>query len=1079
MLKNGLLIVFFLSCALFIKAQPQQPPVGNFTPRDYGDDHVPENYSICKDQRGFIYSGNIGGLLQYDGHEWQFIPIQNGVKIDVVTYIGNEQIACGGLKMIGLVKPDEKGKMKFHSLLHLIPDTLKEFEILTIQKSGKKIFFQSEQVIFIYENGKIKTVFPKNSFFRSYACDGRIFVRDRENGLMEWKNDSFQLFASDTLNKNYGFFGLVNWDEDHFLLAEHELGFFKLHKKTGEISSIPSFFYEDFLPRIFDLIQLDHHRFAIATSNHGVVILDKDLELKARISRNDGLKSSYINKITLDNSGNIWAATSGGISYIDINSPLHFYGENSGLPGNVEAVQTIGANYYAGSSSGLYLLPQAYTDDSKPWRKVEAINSQVNALDVNERDLIVASGNGLWAGTLNSYVLINSGNYQSVKFIPGINQIVALTPTHLDIFDNKYNLLQSFALDIYVQRSHSIAFDTSVNGRTRVWIGLTIQGVLRLDIEDSGEMKWERYDEVDGLMPGMVKPFNFIGKIIFLTESGFQHFISEEEVAKSLTEEQKEDPNFNRGFFDEFKIPGKSIKGRVSSMALDNGRIYLSLNGKLCYFDQKGKKHEKEFSTLHLGRINDLICFQNQLWIVASEGAAQFNPYHFKKIKHPFKTYFRKIQDKSDKIHMEEFFVNGNKFSVHQSDSEIPEIPYSANTITIRFSTDYFDHTNKMEYSYLIEGNEGKWSKWSKENKVTLNNLHEGDYVLHVKARNVYGVVSDEAVFRFHILAPWYRTWWAYLSYFLIAVVIVFIAIKVSVYRLKQSNLRLENIVHERTAEIANKNVELQTQNDQILHQKTEITDSINYARRIQDAILPVKKEIKRVFPDSFVLFKPKDIVSGDFYWFSHKDQHSIFICADCTGHGVPGAFMSMICTDRLNHTVLEKKITTPSEMLKEVNQGIKRSLKQEDESDLKTKDGMDAAVCSYDHATRILTYAGANRPLWLLRKGEIIEYKPTKMAVGGFTPEEQHFDEITITIEFGDIVYLSTDGYADQFGGPKGKKLMVKSFKELLLKNYSLPFDQQRDELDQFIENWRTHANENSSTIEQVDDMCVMGIRF
>jgi serine phosphatase RsbU (regulator of sigma subunit) len=384
-----------------------------------------------------------------------------------------------------------------------------------------------------------------------------------------------------------------------------------------------------------------------------------------------------------------------------------------------------------------------------------------------------------------------------------------------------------------------------------------------------------------------------------------------------------------------------------------------------------------------------------------------------------------------------------------------------------------------MEYAYKLDGLGEGWSNWSREHNITFNNLSEGNYVLHIKARNIYGAESDEAVYHFTIFPPWYRTWWAYVLYFILAVIIIFITIRIAVYRLKQNNIRLEKTVQERTVEIANKNNELQEQNHQISHQKQEITDSINYARRIQEAILPVKKEIKRVFPDSFVLFKPKDIVSGDFYWFANQDQLSIFICADCTGHGVPGAFMSMICTDRLNHTVLEKKIKTPSAMLMEVNQGIKRSLKQEDESDLKTKDGMDAAVCSFNHQTNELIYAGANRPLWLLRKGELLEYKPTKMAVGGFTPEEQVFDETIIKIEKGDIVYLSTDGYADQFGGPKGKKLMVKSFKELMIKNSSLSFDEQHDKLDRFIEDWRHTKTEDSDFIEQVDDMCVMGIRF
>jgi serine phosphatase RsbU (regulator of sigma subunit) len=1074
--------ILLLSCfALLINAQPQQPPVGNFTPKDYGDTHVPENYSICKDERGFIYAGNIGGLLQYDGHSWVFLPIITGVRIDAITYVGNQVIACGGPKMMGLMEPSKKGALQYRSLLNLIPDSLRNDQIITIQKHGSKIFFQSERAIFIYENNKIKTIFPENKFFRSYACENRLFVRDKGVGLMEWKENKFQLFASDTLSKYWGFFGIVSYDKDNFLIAEHELGFYLMNKKSGKIAPATSFFYEDYYPKIYDIEKLEHNQYAIATANHGVIILDKDLELIAKVGRNEGLKSSYVNQITVDNTGNIWAATNGSVSFIDIHSPLHFYNENSGLPGNVEAIQMIGANYYAGTSAGLFLLPNSYNDDLKPWRKIEAINSPVFSLDQNNRDILVASDNGLFAGTLNTFIKISEGDFDAVKFIPGIDKIVAVTNSELFIFNNKYELLSREFLPKKVKRCHSIAYETNGAGFTRVWIGLLDEGVVRLDLYDDGELVLDLFDDMDGLMPGIVKPYKFIGKIIFLTSNGFQHFISEEVVAENLSEEEKLNPAFNRGYFDVFKIPGKDIKGNIKAMWLDNGRIYLNLNDKLCYFDQKGKRHQNEFSTLNTGRINDLICFNNQLWISASEGVAEFKPFHFKKINHPFKVYFRNISSNNGQVYMEEFFNDKNQFSIQQSPDIHSEISYADNSLSFIFSTDYFDHTHQLKYSYLLEGKGEKWSRWSSENQIELNNLHEGEYVLHVKAINVYGTESKEALFRFTILPPWYRTWWAYVIYGLLGILIIFITIKIAVYRLKQNTIRLEKIVKDRTIEIENKNLELQGQHDQILHQKLEITDSINYAKRIQEAILPIKKEIKNVFPDSFVLFKPKDIVSGDFYWFSHHNQLSIFICADCTGHGVPGAFMSMICTDRINHTVLEKKIISPSALLKEVNQGIKRSLKQENESDLKTKDGMDNAVCSFNHQTNELIYAGANRPLWLLRRNtnEIIEYKPTKMAVGGFTPEDQHFDETVIKIEKGDIVYLSTDGYADQFGGAKGKKLMVKTFKEILVQYSSLPFEEQHNKLDKFIEDWRNTKSKDNEHIEQVDDMCIIGIRF
>ncbi|MBX7095961.1 MAG: SpoIIE family protein phosphatase, partial [Flavobacteriales bacterium] len=246
-----------------------------------------------------------------------------------------------------------------------------------------------------------------------------------------------------------------------------------------------------------------------------------------------------------------------------------------------------------------------------------------------------------------------------------------------------------------------------------------------------------------------------------------------------------------------------------------------------------------------------------------------------------------------------------------------------------------------------------------------------------------------------------------------------------------------------------------------------------------QEAILPIRAEILLHLPDSFVLFKPKDIVSGDFFWFHHSGEASIIVCADCTGHGVPGAFMSMICTDKLNHTVHEKEIFQPGSMLSEVNKGIKKSLKQENDDSVKTKDGMDAAICKIDPKRSSIIYSGANRPLWRVRNGELEEFKPTKCAVGGFTPEEQLFDEVEIPFEKGDCFYMSSDGFADQFGGEKGKKMMVKNFKEKILTIWKLPMDQQMKELDLHFETWKQYYDEYGEQYEQVDDVCVIGFRL
>jgi serine phosphatase RsbU (regulator of sigma subunit) len=249
-----------------------------------------------------------------------------------------------------------------------------------------------------------------------------------------------------------------------------------------------------------------------------------------------------------------------------------------------------------------------------------------------------------------------------------------------------------------------------------------------------------------------------------------------------------------------------------------------------------------------------------------------------------------------------------------------------------------------------------------------------------------------------------------------------------------------------------------------------EILDSIHYALLIQQAILPVKKDIYKALKDVFILYKPKDIVSGDFYFF-HKNEKYIFIAsADCTGHGVPGAFMSMIGSEKLKEAVLQS--TDTSEILKTLNKGIKASLKQSDSYE-STRDGMDIALCSIDTVNCIVKYAGANRPLWIIRKGQgvVDEIKATKKAIGGFTEDSQHFETHEIKLLKGDTFYISTDGYADTFS-VQDKKLTTKKFKELLLSIQDKSMQDQELHLENFIENWKGGA-------EQIDDILVIGVQL
>lgn len=265
---------------------------------------------------------------------------------------------------------------------------------------------------------------------------------------------------------------------------------------------------------------------------------------------------------------------------------------------------------------------------------------------------------------------------------------------------------------------------------------------------------------------------------------------------------------------------------------------------------------------------------------------------------------------------------------------------------------------------------------------------------------------------------------------------------------------------------IESKTKELETKNK-------DITDSINYAKRIQYAVLPLEESIYRSIPLCFIVYKPRDIVSGDFFWFHEIDRDNyIIVCADCTGHGVPGALMTVIGSNLLNQIILESRIHSPSQILRELDQRISATLKQQKLKDDVVHDGMDLALLKVNKTKSEFTYTSAKRPAILIRDKQLKEFKGSKHTLGGFRSEEKVFDEITRTYQEDDVIYLFTDGYIDQFGGPENKKFMIRRFRELLESVHSKPIAQQKQKIEATITDW-------IGTNEQTDDIAVIGIRF
>ena len=268
----------------------------------------------------------------------------------------------------------------------------------------------------------------------------------------------------------------------------------------------------------------------------------------------------------------------------------------------------------------------------------------------------------------------------------------------------------------------------------------------------------------------------------------------------------------------------------------------------------------------------------------------------------------------------------------------------------------------------------------------------------------------------------------------------------------------LEQMVKDRTAKIE--------------EQKKHIMDSIYYARRIQAAILPSDELINTFIPKNFILYKPKDIVSGDFYWFCKTSKEIMISAVDCTGHGVPGAFMSIVGYNQLNHAVSAKKSRNADDILNDLNRGVAKTLSDNDHES-KITDGMDLALCVFNSDMTRVQFSGANNPMLLIRDNEVIQYKPNKFPIGAYEGSiPQVFTRAEVDLKKDDCLYIYSDGYADQFGGPLDKKLTTKRFREKLLEIHRYPLEKQKTLLEEYLDEWKADR-------EQVDDILVIGIKI
>jgi ligand-binding sensor domain-containing protein/serine phosphatase RsbU (regulator of sigma subunit) len=498
----------------------------------------------------------------------------------------------------------------------------------------------------------------------------------------------------------------------------------------------------------------------------------------------------------------------------------------------------------------------------------------------------------------------------------------------------------------------------------------------------------------------------------------------------------------------------------------DKGRLWISTNNGISRFniaDGKFKNFDKQ-DGLQNNEFNTGAYFKSssgELFFGGPDGFNRFFPDSLSENKIPPQLVVTSIK------------VLGIPLENEKQPYEIRNISlnYNQNVISFEFSALDFTVPGKNTYSYKLEGFDKDWIEAGSRRFVSYTNLDPGKYRFRVRASNNDGTWNEEGItIDLSIVPPFWRTWWFRAAAIAFAALAIYWYVRRRLRRVKENEERLEKQVKLKTRELR-KEKEIVEQQSQLIEKKNHsITSSIRYAKRIQDSILPQQEKLNELVPDSFIFFKPKDIVSGDFYWFTKQHNRVLFAAVDCTGHGVPGAFMSLIGNNLLNDAVKTLQVCEPDRILMKVHEGLVKVLKKgEQQSD--TVDGMDITLCILDLDNHLLEFSSTGRPLIHIRDGEATKYRVGKHPLGLITKKEIKLETKRIPIRKNDTFYIFTDGYCDQFGGEQEDKYLDDNFEKFLLRIQDQKMADQAMSLEKEINDWRGNC-------PQIDDMLVIGIR-
>jgi serine phosphatase RsbU (regulator of sigma subunit) len=822
--------------------------------------------------------------------------------------------------------------------------------------------------------------------------------------------------------------------------------------------------------------------------------------VKAVINKHSGLQGDDVKSIVQDAHHNIWCALENGISKIDYASPVSYYHSNAGLEGSVHAITNYNGKLMAGTTTGLFAENiQRALDKSLEFVPVSGISDQVWDLVMVGDKLAIGTGNGVFLMTGNHIRKIGSMNAFKLCHLEKENLLLVGGSGGLSALSTgSWSMVKEFE-DVREDIKSIAVNRSSLYDATEVWIGTSLQGTAKILIyPDLSHQTCKYYGSGDGLPDDWVLPMEYRDSVVLGTRMGPMQFVDEMVVRENLPDSLKEFPEYYRGYFEGRSIFGHAILLPLNFITDYDGLTWAIIDNEIKMIRSRlpGEIIDKPFRGIDMGKINRIYPEDDRtLWFAAGEGLARFDLRSIQKPTGGFYAALRTVMLTGDSVIFNGTYpladdftpaVSGSGYSgtptgtsaasgkpvgnFKQPGTMIPVIHPSYNDLTFFFTSNFYDNEDKNLFSWMLKDRDAAWSSWTDRRITSYTNLREGEYEFLLRSQNIYGEISEQTGFRFIVRPPWFRTFPAYAGYFILLILLVYTAVRIGQVRLRRKNERLEAIVEERTEEIRKQNVELASQ-------KKEITDSIQYAERIQRAILPHTEKIAGKVEGYFILFKPKDIVSGDFYWVAENRDKIIVTAVDCTGHGVPGAFMSMLGVSFLNKIILENNTLEAHRILNDLRENVVSSLKQTGQEG-EARDGMDMSLIVIDLENMTMEFAGANNPLYMIRQEELTETKADRMPIA-YHMQAGSFSNHRIELRKGDTFYLFSDGYADQFGGPRGKKFMYKPFKRLLIENRDKTMEEINQILDDTLEEWKAPEGAEGEIFEQVDDILVIGVRI